>query len=190
MPAADAPVGDEQVVADDLHLGADRGGEVGPALPVALVQRVLDGDQRVVVDQAGVELDHLGRGALGALERVHALAVELGGGDVERQAQVGAQHVAGLVDGRGDELQGLLGAGDARGEATLVTQTGREALGLQHRLERVVDLGAHAQGSLKEGAPNGAIMNSCTSTPLSAWAPPLTMFIIGTGRMWAFGPPR
>ena len=32
-------------------------------------------------------------------------------------------------------------------------------------------------------------MNSWMSTPVSACAPPLMMFIIGTGRMWAFGPP-
>ena len=44
--------------------------------------------------------------------------------------------------------------------------------------------------SLKFGAPIGATMNSCTSTPVSACAPPLRMLNIGTGRMWAFGPPR
>src|ERR1700761_2774143 len=33
-------------------------------------------------------------------------------------------------------------------------------------------------------------MNSWMSTLLSAWAPPLRMFIIGTGSTWAFGPPR
>ncbi len=32
-------------------------------------------------------------------------------------------------------------------------------------------------------------MNSWMSTSESAWAPPLTMFIIGTGRTWALGPP-
>jgi hypothetical protein len=31
-------------------------------------------------------------------------------------------------------------------------------------------------------------MNSCTSTLLSACAPPLRMFSIGTGSRWAFGP--
>jgi len=36
--------------------------------------------------------------------------------------------------------------------------------------------------SLKLGAPMGATMNSWTSTPVSACAPPLRMFIIGTGR--------
>ena len=35
--------------------------------------------------------------------------------------------------------------------------------------------------SEKLGAPAGTTMNSCKSTELSAWAPPLSTFIIGTG---------
>jgi hypothetical protein len=46
-----------------------------------------------------------------------------------------------------------------------------------------------ARASAKVPAPIGAIMNSCTSTLLSAWAPPLRMFIIGTGSRCADGPP-
>ena len=53
-------VGDEEVVADELHLGAEALGHRVPALPVVLVERVLDGDQRVVRDQVGVVVDHLG----------------------------------------------------------------------------------------------------------------------------------
>ena len=54
--------------------------------------------------------------------------------------------------------------------------------------------------SAKLGAPAGRIMNSWKSIGLSAWAPPLTMFIIGTGSSDALrrrrhsgraaGPPR
>ena len=44
--------------------------------------------------------------------------------------------------------------------------------------------------SAKFGAPSGTIMNSCTSTLLSACAPPLMMFIIGTGSVRASTPPR
>ena len=40
-----------------------------------------------------------------------------------------------------------------------------------------------SDGFLKVGAPTGKIMNSCKSTLLSAWEPPLMMFIIGTGMM-------
>ena len=44
--------------------------------------------------------------------------------------------------------------------------------------------------SEKLGAPTGTIMNSWKSTLLSACAPPLSTFIIGTGRTWAASPPR
>ena len=49
----------------------------------------------------------------------------------------------------------------------------------------------HLRHSLKEGAPTGMIMNSCTSSPEdSAWQPPFTIFIIGTGRRLPLMPPR
>ncbi len=44
--------------------------------------------------------------------------------------------------------------------------------------------------SLKDGAPAGMTMNSWVSTELSAWAPPFSMFIIGTGRLLPCTPPR
>ena len=44
--------------------------------------------------------------------------------------------------------------------------------------------------SAKVGAPTGTTMNSWKSTELSACAPPLSTFIIGTGRMCAASPPR
>jgi hypothetical protein len=43
--------------------------------------------------------------------------------------------------------------------------------------------------SLRLGAPSGMIMNSWKSIGLSAWTPPLTMFIIGAGRTRAVVPP-
>ena len=43
---------------------------------------------------------------------------------------------------------------------------------------------------MKVGAPSGTTMNSWKSTELSAWAPPLRTFIIGTGSTWAASPPR
>ena len=42
--------------------------------------------------------------------------------------------------------------------------------------------------SLKLPAPAGTIMNSWMSRPLSAWTPPLSTFISGTGRIRAPGP--
>ena len=44
--------------------------------------------------------------------------------------------------------------------------------------------------SEKLGSPLGTIMNSWKSSELSACAPPLMMFISGTGSTRAPGPPR
>ena len=143
-------VGDEQVVADDLHLVAHPVGHRLPAVPVALVERVLDGDQRVGRDEVGVVVDHLGGGLGATLEGVAALVVELGGGDVEREGDLLAGGVAGLLDGLEDQVERGAVARQVRGEAALVAEAGRQALLLEHALERVVDLGAPAQ-RLAEG---------------------------------------
>src|SRR6185312_8188019 len=44
--------------------------------------------------------------------------------------------------------------------------------------------------SANDPAPSGMTMNSWKSTLLSAWAPPLRMFIIGTGSVTASAPPK
>jgi hypothetical protein len=51
-----------------------------------------------------------------------------------------------------------------------------------------LDAGAQRLGEPVEAG--GAIMNSWMSRALSAWAPPLMMFISGTGRVSAPTPPR
>src|SRR5699024_4618862 len=98
-------VGDEQVVPDQLGLRAEAVGDGLPALPVLLVQRVLDGDQRVRVDELGVVPDHLGGGLLCPLEGVGAVGEELRGGDVEREGDVLAGLEAGPADGLDDEVE-------------------------------------------------------------------------------------
>ncbi len=75
-------------------------------------------------------------------------------------------------------------------EPTLVAEAGRKTGLLQLALERVVDLGAPAEPSAKVSAPIGSTMNSWMSRAVSACAPPLMMFMSGTGSTWAFGPPR
>jgi len=62
-----------------------------PAVPVVLRQRILDRHQRVGVDESGVELRHLLGGAVLLLEAVtRSGGEEFGGGDVERQRDLGA----------------------------------------------------------------------------------------------------
>ena len=91
MPSReDLRVGDEQVVAHQLHLAPELLREQRPAVPVALRHAVLDGDDRVLVDEAGEVVDELRRRELAALglEVVHAVLEELGARDVEAEVHV------------------------------------------------------------------------------------------------------
>ena len=126
-----------------------QGGQRDPAVPVVLGQRVLDGHDRVVADQRGVERRHLGGGVVLALEAVHAVVVEFGRRDVERERDVLAGGEAGLPDRLDDDVQRRAAGVQRRGEAALVAQAGRVALLLQHGLQRVVDLRAPAQRLLE-----------------------------------------
>ena len=99
MPSAmpsleDLRVGDEHVVADQLHLRAERLGQRLPAGPVALGEAVLDRDDRVVASPsrrrarpsrpacASARPDFL------KLVVLAVLVPELAGGDVEREEDV------------------------------------------------------------------------------------------------------
>ena len=118
-------VGDSQVITDDLN--ATLASEVSPSFPVILIEGILDGDDGVLGDVAQVEIskllarDPLGGVGVGVLEVkvVLAVLVELGGRDVEGDLDLAL--VAGLLDGLGQELEGLLGTRDVGREATLVT---------------------------------------------------------------------
>src|SRR5450756_666802 len=138
-------VGDEQVVADDLRLVADRGDQGHPVAPLVLGQRVLDGHERVVTNELRVVRDHLGAALAATLEDVRAVFEELGRRDVQREADILARDVPGLLDRDQDQVEGRAVVLEVRSETALVAQTGSEALGLQHGLERVVDLDAGAQ---------------------------------------------
>ena len=112
-----------------------------------------------------------------------------------------------LVDLDGTPDKGRLGANALLGVSLAVAKAAAESSGLElfryvggpnaHVLPvpmmNIINGGAHADSSVDVQefmvAPIGAIMNSCTSTDESACAPPLMMFIIGTGNTCAFGPP-
>src|SRR5690606_24469202 len=145
--AEDARVGHEQVVADQLDPVAQALGQQLPAVPVALVHAVLDGDDRVLRGPIGEEVDELLAGQALALagEVVLAVVEELAGGDVQAQHHVLARVITGLADRLEDRLQRFLVAAQVRREAALVADRGRQASALEHRLQRVERLGARAQ---------------------------------------------
>ena len=140
-------VGDEQVVAHQLHPAAELGGQVGPAVPVLLGHAVLDRHDRVLVaqvDQVVGELDRAERAAL-AGQHVLAVAEELRRRGVERDRDVVAGHAAAALDRLQQQLHGRLVGLEVRGEAALVADRGGQATLVHDLLERVVGLGAPAQ---------------------------------------------
>ncbi len=157
MPSLeDLRVGHEDVVADQLHLGADRVGEPLPARPVAFGQAVLDGDDRVLADPVLVERDHLVAG-LDALARLlqhvvlRLVVPELAGGDVERDVHVLAGRVAGRVHRFEHQIDGLAVRLQARREAALIAHARGQAALLEQRPQRMERLGAGPQGLGKRG---------------------------------------
>jgi hypothetical protein len=97
--------------------------------------------------------------------------------------------VAGALDRLEDQVErGAVGLEVGR-EAALVAEAGGQALLLEHRLERVVDLGAPAQ-RLAEGGRADRGDHELLDVDIGVGvAPPLRMFIIGTGSTCALGPP-
>ena len=144
-------VGDEQVVAHQLHLVADGLSQHGPALPVVLAHAVLQGDDGILGGKVLPHVDQLlaGHGLLGLGQVVAAglLVVPLGGSGVDGDHEVLAGLEAGLLDGGHDDLQGVLVLLQVGGVAALVAHAGGGgAVLLQDGLQGVEDLGAHPQG--------------------------------------------
>ena len=152
-------VRDEQVVADQLDLAAQLLRHVLPALPVLLVEAVLDGVDGILLDQLLPVLDQLLTGkdlaALGQLILALFAALPLAGGSIHGQHKIPAGQVAGLLDGLEDILNGLLVAGKVGCKAALVTDGGGQTLGFQQRLQGVEHLGAPAQTLLEAGRTGG-----------------------------------
>merc|ERR1719310_92790 len=153
-------VGDEEVIADNLHLLAEALDHLGVGLPVVLVERILDGDNWVAAGDVIVELHHVspgldeGRICVVDLEsEVVGLVlrdVELGSGDVHGQFHLAS--VAGVGDGIHKRAEALIVLLDVWREAALITDgSGVLAVAALHNgLQRVVDLGTDAEG-ISEG---------------------------------------
>ena len=141
-------VGDEQVVAHELHLVAEFLADQLPALPVVLRAAVFDRHDRVAAGEARKEVDHAGRVERLALDRVDAgLGVEeFRRGDVEPDEHLLARLVAGIRDRREDHLEGLGAGADVRSKAPLVAHGRGELLVLEHFLQGVERLNAGAEG--------------------------------------------
>ncbi len=95
--------------------------------------------------ELGVDVDELGRGARLLVQGVLAVLVELARGAIHREADLLARLVTGGLDRLQDALERVFVRAEARREAALVADGGREAFLLQDALQVVEDLGAAAQ---------------------------------------------
>ena len=124
------------------------------------------------------------------LEHVGAALEDLAGRRVEGDEDVGA----GLVAGRGDAGEHRLAAPPrwrSRSGAKPPSSPTAVARPFEARLffsawKTSTPTRRHSE---KVAAPAGTTMNSWKSTELSAWAPPLSTFIIGTGSRVGSPPP-
>src|SRR6185312_6112728 len=125
-------------------------GENTPAGPVVLGQAVLNRDDGVLPAPFIPEGDHLFAGKLALvalLENVFVLflVVELAGGRVERDGDLLAGLVAGLLDGGENHFHGLGVRLERRCKAALVSDRGVVSLLLKNALQRVESLRGPAQ---------------------------------------------
>jgi len=183
-------VGDEDVVADQLDAVAEPVGQRLPAFQIVLGHAILDrGDRIGVASSARKSAISGGDSVRPPSHRVSPVAEEFGRRAIEREHDVAAGRVAGLFDRAHDEFERVPGRGEVGREAALVADRGRKA-GVMSPFLRVWKISApQRRASAKLGAPTGITMNSWKSILLSAWTPPLTMFIIGTGSITASSPP-
>jgi hypothetical protein len=114
-----------QVVTDNLN--AAQFGEVGPGIPIILVEGVLDRNDRVLLNVTEVEVgklyasDPLAWIRVGVLEVqiVFALLVKFRGSDV--QSNLDLPLIARFLDSLGQELERFFSTRNVGSEATLVT---------------------------------------------------------------------
>ena len=164
-------VGHKEVVAHELHLVAQGLGEFHPALPVVLVETVLDRVDRILGDELLQVLDllvvaqPLAVGILGhAVGQLLVVVVvapafllaKLAGGAVHGYGHILARLVAGILDGLHDAAQGILDAVEGWGKAALVAHGRAQAALLEQLLQGMKHLGPHAYGFFLARCAHGA----------------------------------
>ena len=93
-------IGDEQIVADQLDLAAEPLGQRLPAVEIVLGHAVLDRADRIVAGELGEIVGHLGGRERPPLpfHPIGAVPEIFGRGAIEREHDVVARRVAGLLD--------------------------------------------------------------------------------------------
>ena len=105
-------VGNKEVVADNLNFTAEFFGQTGIALPIILIERIFNRNDRISVYPLFVDFDHLIRSkqlvGIGLPEFIAfapALVEQFGRSAVKRDGNIGARLVACLIDSLHNILQ-------------------------------------------------------------------------------------
>ena len=155
-------VGDEEIVADELALRTDGLGESHPAVPVSFSHTIFDRVDRILLDETLEVLDLLcartDSTLLAFLPGVVVLAVlvELGSSAVHSNRDILTRLVTSLLDGRDDAIESVFDRVECRGEATFVTDCGREVASLENLLEAVEHLSTATETFLEALSADGA----------------------------------
>ena len=135
-------VGDENIVADELAFLADFLRQHLPARGIVLGHAVFDRHDRIALGQFGEIIDLLlDRAGLAlAFVLIGAVVEEFARRRIERQHDIFAGAVAGLLDRRQDEIERGLGRRQVGRKAALVADIGIVAGGFERRAQGVKDL--------------------------------------------------
>ena len=131
--------------------------------------------------------------AVGFFENVKLLLAieELRSSNIERDENLIAEFVTGFLHRARNRFERVVRRFQLRRESTFIADVGGETAIFQTRSSaRERPPRRNASASANVGAPFGMIMNSWKSIGASECAPAFRMFIIGTGKTFASGPPR
>src|ERR1700738_475880 len=114
-----------------------------PPIQVPLRHAILDRDDRVALDPAGVEVDQAGSVKCPSFagKLVASVAKELARGRVARDRDISAGLVPGLLDRLDKQVERLLVGFQLGSEASFVADAAAEAPLVEDLLERLIDLG-------------------------------------------------
>ena len=153
-------VGDEEIIADELHLLASQFGELLPSGPVVFRKSVLDRYDWVFGDPALPELRHLIGGEFIARRFFEDVlsggcVKELGRSGIHGNENVLTRHITGLSDRIHDRLNRFFIRFQVRRESALVAYVGGKTFLLQDRFQVMEHFGSHPEGFGKRCSSDG-----------------------------------
>ena len=133
-------IGHEQVVSDQLHLLAERGSELCPAIPVVLGHCIFDRHDGVAVHEGAPPVAQLGCSHRLAFTRevVAAVLEQLAHRRVERNGDVLARRKTCAFHRLQQHHDCFFVAGKVRCKSAFVTHCGAEPAFTQHALQRMI----------------------------------------------------